>query len=232
MKKTVTHSAGKLSLAAGALALLTSCQSHGEVPARTITRQVIAATLPPDVTDNHPHAPAIRFVLANNIMIPERDGLFHPEVAVTRGALLQILMDAAHIEPTSPVTRDPFPDVSRFHPQAGYVLRALEMEIVRGYQDGPFRGQFRIDRIVSLIETLKVLLLTQGIDINNLPRGTSFTDVPAGEWYEGVGLYAQQHHLVDAHPDGSMGRDDPMTRAAIAEVIWRFLHQRLAPRLR
>ena len=49
-----------------------------------------------------------------------------------------------------------------------------------------------------------------------------FTDVPAGQWYTGGVLWAQQNDIVSGYGDGRFGTNDPITREQIAAILWRY----------
>lgn len=209
-------------LALAGVMTLFSCKAHEQEPAtRAVVRQQLMVTFR-DVPRSHPNSIAIQYLAAHNVMMAQPDGLFHPEQGVTRGELLHVLLDAAGNIELPTATVDPFIDVHADHPLAGYILRALQLGIVRGYED----GYFRIDRVVSLIESLKILLLTNRIGPNELHNLPSYTDVPAGVWFVPFARYAMDHHLVDARPDGSMGRDQQLNRGQISDLLWRFFRDR------
>lgn len=192
---------------------------------RNVIRQDIRAVFP-DVPSSHPQFEAIQFLGRQRIMTALADGRFHPEQGMPRGQALRLFLDTAGVRDIPTVTENPFPDVPAAHPLAGYVLRAVQLGVIRGYDAGNLQGRFAIDRIVSVIEALKMMLLSFHVPADQLHNIPSYTDVPAGVWYVPFARYAMEHHLIEAQPDGSIGRDHPLTRGEIADLLYRFLRDR------
>lgn len=51
---------------------------------------------------------------------------------------------------------------------------------------------------------------------------TGFKDVPADAWYEEALLWAVQNGIIAGHEDGTFKPDDPLTRAQIVSVLYRY----------
>lgn len=222
------------SLLLAGMVTLSSCRGHEqyESTAQMVTREGLR-TVFRDVPASHPNYDAITFVAAHGIMQAGPDGLFHHELEVTRARILQIFMDTAGESDLPPATRAPFFDVPLSHPLVDYIARALARGIVQGYDDRPVGSRlFRPDQSVTMIEALKMLFLSNHIDIASLEPGPSFADVPPNVWYAGLARYAREHHLVDPLPDNTMGRDLHPDRGRIARLINDFFRDRpdLIPR--
>ncbi|MBI4836046.1 MAG: S-layer homology domain-containing protein [Candidatus Abawacabacteria bacterium] len=181
-----------------------------------------SAALFPDVSSAHPNYTAIAFLRDRGVISGFPDGLYRPENAVTRGEILKILMRAAGETNLPFVSGDPFPDVRSNHVFAAYIQAAVQQGIVRGYDD----GLFRMDRTVSRIEALKMLLLANHINTNALPSGSSYSDIVPGSWYVPYARYALDHGLVDAFPGNTIRRDELLNRGLVAEMVYRFYRDR------
>ncbi len=187
----------------------------------SVVPQSAAATFP-DVDSSHPNHAAIAFLRDRGVINGFPDGYYRPQNPVTRGEILKILMRAAGHTNLPSVNSDPFPDVSSSHVFASYIQTAVQLGIVRGYDD----GLFRMDRTVSRIEALKMLLLANRIDINTLPRGASYSDIEIGAWYEPYAKYALDHGLVNAFSGNTLRRDELLNRGLVAEMVYRFYNDR------
>ncbi|MBI4836287.1 MAG: S-layer homology domain-containing protein [Candidatus Abawacabacteria bacterium] len=181
-----------------------------------------AAALFPDLSSDHPNYTAIAFLRDRNVINGYPDGLYRPGNAVTRGEILKILMRAAGYTSLAPVSSNPFPDVSHDHAFAVYIQAAAQLGIIRGYDD----GLFRMDRTVSRIEALKMLLLANNINTNTLPRGASYSDIALDTWYAPYARYALDHGLVDAFSGNTLRRDELLNRGLVAEMVYRFYRDR------
>ncbi len=203
-----------------------ACRTQApEAVTRTAIRQDIHAIFP-DVHPSNPQFEAIQFLGRRGIMTALADGRFHPEQGMPRGQALRLFLDTAGVRDIPSATENPFPDVPAAHPLAGYVLRAVQLGVIRGYDAGNLQGRFAIDRIVSVIEALKMMLLSFRVPADQLHNIPSYTDIPSGVWYEPFARYAMEHHLIEAQPDGSIGRDRPLTRGEVADLLYRFLQDK------
>ena len=54
------------------------------------------------------------------------------------------------------------------------------------------------------------------------PGKTGFTDVPDGAWYEEALLWAVENGIIAGHEDGTFKPDDPLTRAQIVSILYRY----------
>lgn len=51
---------------------------------------------------------------------------------------------------------------------------------------------------------------------------TTYTDVPAGEWYAPAVAWARTYSLINGYGDGRFGPDDPITREQLASLLFRY----------
>lgn len=193
--------------------------------ARIVTREQLRLNLP-DVPADHHQFQAIQFLVRRGIMTTLADGQFHPEQGMLRGDALRLFLTTAGITDIPTPSSDPFPDVPATHPLAGYVLRAVQLGVVRGYDAGNLQGRFSPARVISVIEAVKMLLLSFRIPPNQMRNMPSYPDIPMGEWYVPFARYVMDHHLLDVQPDGNLGRDRRLTRGDIADLLYRFLQDR------
>lgn len=186
------------------------------------TVQQSSAALFPDVPSTHDNYNAIAFLRDRNVINGFPDGFYRPNNAVTRGEILKILMRTAGHTNLPQTSNDPFPDVPSSHAFAPYIQAAAQQNIVRGYDD----GLFRMDRTVSRIEAIKMLLLTNHIDINTLPNGASYSDIEPNTWYAPYARYVLDHGLVDVFANNTLRRDELLNRGLVAEMVYRFYRDR------
>lgn len=181
-------------------------------------RNNIQQSLYIDVPPNQANFTAIQTLTNEGVYSVPADRRFHPDAEALRGNVVRILMETAGHRPVAEVTRDPFPDVVRTHPLAGHLARAIELGVIRGYDD----RLFRVNRAASNVEALKMIVLSQGLTVAELPTCSSYTDVAPDVWYAPFGCYARRHNLIDATADGRMDRDRQLTMATFSEMLHRF----------
>ena len=187
--------------------------------------QLLQAADFPDVSPSHPYYVPIHFVQEHQIAQGFPDGTFRPYQQITRGEVLKMIMRAAGYTGLAAVASDPFPDVSKSEEFAPYIQQAVDLGIVNGYED----GLFRMNRSVSRIEALKMVLLANRILRADLPQGESFSDVTNSMWYAPFARYAWDNHLLDPLPGNMLRPGDFIHRGMVADLLYRFyqLHPEL-----
>ncbi len=184
---------------------------------------VTQASVFSDVSDSHPNFTAIQFLRSRGIINGYEDGTFKPDRAVSRAEFLKIvLLSSGNPILTGDLDRSGFSDVLLSAWYAGYVNRALALGVASGYPDGLFRP----DRTVSRIEAVKMMLRSNRITEASLSTDASFSDIESGSWAIPYARFAQVAHLFDALPGNLMHPNEAMTRAQVAEMVYRFYQYR------
>lgn len=91
----------------------------------------------PDVDGNAAYAEAVEYVSEAGIMEGKNGGNFDPEGTVTRAEMAAIVCRMLYETKNLP-SEERFSDVPVSHWANGYVSRAAELGIVKGYDDGNF----------------------------------------------------------------------------------------------
>lgn len=94
--------------------------------------------------------------------------------------------------------------------------------IVRGYEED---NTFHPDLPIARSEALKMLLSASRLSTLQLggTGATTFSDVPAGSWYEPVVRLGAALGIVQGYDDGTFGPDRAITRAEAALIILRAI---------
>jgi len=179
-----------------------------------------------DVPSTHPNFAAIKSLKDRGIIGGYPDGTFKPEQAVNRVEALKIITLGAGLEPLPmqpgmDATIVDFSDIDQSQWYMPYLNRAVENSIVNGYPDGTFKPT----QTVNLVENLKILLLANSIDTANLNvTQDPYVDTPKASWYAKYVQYAKDKNLIDADATGKVFPDQGMTRAKLAETLYRLLY--------
>ncbi|MFH0834131.1 MAG: CAP domain-containing protein [Patescibacteria group bacterium] len=172
----------------------------------------------PDVPRDHPNAAAIDYLSKESVISGYPDGTFRPENSVNRAEALKILLLASGAEIQNP-TQNVFPDVQVGQWFAPFVFSAKQKAIVAGYLDGSFRPE----QTVNLVEALKILLNTNSVDLTNYSTNRQlFADSEKNAWYNPFLFYAQTFELIDSDSANRVHPAQPLTRGALAEIVYRF----------
>ncbi|MEI7511761.1 MAG: S-layer homology domain-containing protein [Candidatus Peregrinibacteria bacterium] len=168
-----------------------------------------------DVSENDPHADAIRFLKDKGITTGYSDGSFQPNRTVSRVESLLLLFKALEIGMKDSFP-NPFPDISEAW-KIPPVATAFHLDIAKGYSDGTFQP----DKEVNRVEYFKILLSMANVSVPDSVSTNPFADTPATEWYAPYASVAKDKQLLDF--DGSFAPSQGITRGEVAESLYRLL---------
>ncbi|MFA5843004.1 MAG: septal ring lytic transglycosylase RlpA family protein [Candidatus Gracilibacteria bacterium] len=193
----------------------------------------------PDLPETDRYYEAIHFLYDLEVVEGYEDNTFRPYDEINRAETLKILLlafdetenvnpvelndatpDATFTEPPTPTLY--FSDVQQDDWFFPYIQTAYEKGIVNGYDDGSFAPE----NTVNLAEALKMLIKTSGTFNEPYVSPTLFED-PAPDvlkdtWYANYVSYAFANGLAYIKKDGNLHAGDPLTRGALADIIYRF----------
>ncbi len=176
-----------------------------------------------DVSMSHPNRTAIIYLKDHGVISGYPDGTFKPDQVVNRAEALKIILLGSGVTVPETIDLEPFRDIPRTEWYATYVTKAKELEIVEGYPDGTFRA----DQTVNLVENLKILLLTQNVDLSAVVVSENpYADAFADQWYAPYVMYAKTKNLIDADADNKIYPAQGLTRAKLAEAMYRLMYMK------
>ncbi|MFA4814757.1 MAG: beta-propeller domain-containing protein [Candidatus Gracilibacteria bacterium] len=160
-----------------------------------------------DVSEKNDNVKAIEFLQANGIVEGYEDETYRPENNINRAEFLKIVMEASDYELGG---SDCYPDVKDewFAP---YICAATELGLVEGYDDGTFKPE----NDINFAEGSKIVTNVLGLEADE--------EGEEEEWYSTF-VYALEDE--EAIPISISSFDDQLTRAEMAEMIWRILAER------
>lgn len=182
-----------------------------------LTMPLIAnATVLSDIGGNK-NQPAIEYLFSNNVISGYPDGTFKPSKTVNRAELLKILVGGKGIVPTVEEYNNCFPDVKKewFAPFVCYAK-------VNGWVDGYDDGTFKPSKDVNKVESLKMLVNSQGYIVQKSVSEPLFDDTDSTQWYAPFIQVAKEKGILETE-SGKYGVSDNMTRAGISENIYRSM---------
>lgn len=119
-----------------------------------------------DLDSNHRYAEAINFIEENNIVQGYPDGTFKPDIKINRAELLKIIIEskfaANEIDQFDRPIQVGFDDVPYNIWFAPYVRLAKAKGIIKGYPDGTFKPEQK----VNFVEALKIVMKSYDIKYN------------------------------------------------------------------
>jgi len=101
------------------------------------------------------------------------------------------------------------------------VNNAVDQDLFNGTSDTEFSPNDKMTRAMLVT----VLSRMQGIDPDSY-TGSSFQDVPTGQWYSAAVEWAAQNGIVNGLTDTTFGPNENITREQIATILYRYTQYR------
>lgn len=176
-----------------------------------------------DVPSSHVNYNAIMDLRTRGIIAGYPDGTFKPDQMVNRVEALKIIINSAKVSVGAAPAQAVFKDTAADQWYAPFLAKAVELKIVAGYPDGSFKPT----QTVNLVENLKILLNTHAVDVAGLAvEMNAFADVSQSDWFASFVQYAKNKKLIVAEADNKIMPAQGMTRAKLAEVVFRLIYMK------
>ena len=179
----------------------------------------------PDVPERHPSFEAIDDLRIRGLIQGYPDGTFKPTQSVNRAEALKLIVAPIsfdeHIASFEQSSYEDVPNTIWFFP---YAERAFQ---IFGIIDGPPKTtNFHPERTVNKAEFLKMILLANGVNINdfdNVKLPLSDDVINHDEWYYPYLRYAMTASMIDVGDDSTLEPGKELTRADVAEILYALL---------
>ncbi|MBN2087446.1 S-layer homology domain-containing protein [Candidatus Peregrinibacteria bacterium] len=158
----------------------------------------------------HKYYEAINYLREQSVVQGYDDGTFRPDQTINRAEFMKIVIAAKFSQEyiTISLAGNCFSDVKYDQWFAPYICMAKNEGIVSGYPDGTFGPA----KDISFVEAAKILAEVYNLDFT---QGES--------WYEGYVQALQDNNYI---PDTVTNLSKDITRAEMAELIWRIKMQK------
>jgi predicted DNA-binding antitoxin AbrB/MazE fold protein len=173
------------------------------------------------------------YLRAKGIINGYPDGTFKPNQVVNRAETLKMILGIKNFKYWDKATDVIFGGAKLDVKFSDIDLKAWYMEflqiafndsLIQGYADGTFKPA----QTVNLVENLKILLNHTFLRIDKLDavkvEANPYADAMMSEWYAKYVQYAKDKGLLDADASNRIMPAQGMTRAKLAEVIYRVLY--------
>lgn len=164
---------------------------------------------------------AVEFLQQRGILGGYADGSFKPENSINRAESIKVLLEALGEKPSTGELGREFSDVHKDDWFAGYVKKAKENGVVKGYEDGSFRPT----QTVNQAELLKIAFQSFGINLSGYAVSTLPNNADTNAWYAVYLQYAVDHDLLDTQ---DVNPEKNMTRDSFSEFVYRLIQQQEA----
>ncbi len=156
----------------------------------------------------------IEYLSTLGIMSGYPDKTFRPERTLTRGELAALLVKAKGFS-LKGARKEVFKDVPAASWVAPYVKVAVDREYVKGYPDGTFKPNQKINRAEAAVVFAKF----SGLYVKNGLKKKVFPDVPETHWAAPAIAADQQEGLYEYLAGKDFVPKQDLTRAEAAEML-------------
>lgn len=169
-----------------------------------------------DVPNTHDNYLAIKYLQEQGIVKGYEDGTFKPDNILNRAEAMKFVLESNKTTLPETVTAVTFPDVKLADWFIKYLVKAVELGIVKGNPDGTFAP----GREVTKAEFMKMLLNANGFKTDKWAGQNLYPDVAADAWYAPYMNYAGQAGIVARDDKGNLNPAQPMTRGDVAQSVY------------
>ena len=158
----------------------------------------------------HKYNEAIDYLREQNVVEGYDDGTFRPDHTINRAEFMKIIIAAKFSKEyiSLSMAGNCFSDVTSDQWFAPYICMAKNEGIISGYPDGTFGPE----KEITFAEAAKILAEVYNLDFTN-----------GDSWYEGYVKALQDNNYI---PDSVSALTKQITRAEMAELIWRIKMQK------
>ncbi len=110
-----------------------------------------------------------------------------------------------------------FKDVKSGDWYAEYINKAVNYELLKGYEDGTVRPNANVTRA----EAVTMVARMAGVNVQNYST-KKFDDVAKRAWYNGAVAWAEQNKIVSGRSDTIFAPDAQITRQELCTILVRF----------
>lgn len=155
-----------------------------------------------DIDYGHENYTAVDYLRTEGVVQGYADGSFKPDNSINRAEFLKIVMEASSHEASG---SNCYPDVKSDW-YAKYVCKATALGLVKGYDDGYFRPEQKI----NFAEASKIISNALNLDAQAQA---------SGEWYTPYVAALEEDRAI---PKSISSFDKFIDRGEMAEMIWRL----------
>ena len=105
-------------------------------------------------------------------------------------------------------------------PNGAWYADAVDYVYEHGIMNGTSATTFSPN--TPMTRAMLVTVLHRAAGSPSAATGTAFSDVPSGAYYTDVVAWASANSIVTGYGNGRFGSNDPVSRAQIAAILWRY----------
>ncbi len=167
-----------------------------------------------DITPEYWASEPIEYCATTGLVEGYPDQTFKPERALSRAELATLLVRAKGVE-LPKVKKSPFKDLGKTHWAVRYVAAAQEMGLVKGYPDGTFRPNIKINKAEGIL----VMVRFEGLTLPQRVTAESYFDIPRNHWAAPEIEAAMKAGFLDYIKGDILGPKKDLARSEAVEIL-------------
>lgn len=172
-----------------------------------------------DIEKETKYYEAIADLYEQGIIAGYNDNTFKPDREVNRVEALKIILKSAGIDTSETTQTSAFTDVTDTEWYSAYLNKAVEKNIISGYEDGTFKPE----NSVNLAEFLKIFInANELIATDPTEEQIFFADTDKTAWYAPYINFGAENALIYPDSENNIHPSDYLTRAQLAYIIYRY----------
>ncbi len=164
----------------------------------------------------HENYLAVRYLQEQGIVKGYDDGTFKPANILNRAEAMKFVLESNKTVLPESVDSTGFPDVKLTDWFIKYLVKAVELGIVKGNPDGTFAPA----REVTKAEFLKMLLNANSFKADKWAGQNLYPDVPADAWYAPYMNYAGQAGIISEDEKGNLNPAQALNRGEVSQILY------------
>jgi rare lipoprotein A len=198
----------------------------------TIEDEPVVTSVFSDVDLGHPEYVALKYLKEKGIINGYIDGSFKPDNYVNRVEALKIILEANKLINSAYITANSlggedfktnidlvqFNDIFKAQWYFPYLKKAVEMGVVKGYEDGTFKPT----QIVNRAESYKMIMESDGLEFGEVLENP-FADVSINDWFAKYFNEAKIRQIVYYTMNNTVNPGRELTRSKFSELVYRYL---------
>ncbi|QPC47563.1 S-layer homology domain-containing protein [Mangrovibacillus cuniculi] len=198
-------------------------KKHRKFLATSLSAAMVASAVAPvagfaanfsDLDESNQFFEQISALVEAGVLTGNSDGTFNPTGSLTRAEAAVIVSKLLGLEEDT-TSASKFSDVKEGQWWTGYINAAAEAGIIAGYN-----GKFNPSDVLTRQDFAVIMAKAYALELKEGYEG-SFSDVPAGAYYEEAVNILASHEIILGTGDGKFGVDGKMQRQHVALMAYK-----------
>lgn len=176
-----------------------------------------------DVPTQHRYERSINALAEEGIIQGFPIGTFLPEREINRVEALKIILETFDVPAINQENTLTFTDIDQTAWYFPYIEKAIQNNIVQGYEDNTFRPNATLNRAEALKIIVQVIDTKKELNQNPLEIPPAL-DIPTDSWFAPYFQYGLNQGLIYLDQNENLNPGTLVTRGELSDIIYRLKH--------